>query len=242
MKKTLLTAISVASMLCTLVGCATTDDLELYNVDDGQAVIVAKEEWLVEMDPRANFEQYTYFDGDADETADIFIEGHGGDDTTPYPAVLVKKSDETLVFPKPADYITDDVLIVTTWGDYEERETGEEIKDKPVFEVIEDGDVYDIKAYEYLTGETSTGDRLCIRCYNRNSNIKNFELFGEKITSDAVVHVRYGKESVTISADQPIDLKISIDNSAGNTAFEKDITISETPLTLSRKGLKYVIE
>ena len=176
------------------------------------------------------------------KTADIYVTGHDGDDTTPYPTVDIPKSGNPLVFPTPANNIFDGVFGSFTTGDYVEHETGEEILDKPVYEVRIDGDVYDITAYEYHTSDSSTGDRICQSFYNNNSAIRYIYLYAEDVYTDVTLHVVYSNDSVVITASTPVDFELTIKNTKNETVFTKETTISETPVTVRKQDSSYVVE
>ena len=224
------TALLAASLLLT--GC------NVNFVEPAQA----SDQWEVEMSALSSFREYTYFDGDEEKVAEISYSSHGGDDTALYPTVTVDKSANTLVFPTPNRRVSDGVFAFSTWGDYEEKDTGEEILNKPVFEVRMDGDVYDVVAHEYYYDDASLGKRMCQIYINKKSSIKRFRLYGEGLTSDMSVHVLYGTDSVLITADTELAVELTIESTEGSYIYEENVTISETPVTIRKDGLKYIIE
>lgn len=197
--------------------------------------------WQAEMNPWASFQEFTYFDGEDQKTIEVYVEHHGGDDTTPYTNANVPKTENTLTFPMPAETIWDGVFWADTWADYEERETGEEILSKPLYDVRVDGDVYDIIAHDYYYDDSSTGKRLHQKYSHKNSKIPMVTIFAQEIDSDVNVHVVYGKDSVVISADKPFEAELTVSSLNDNEKYKQNVTISEKPITVVRSGIDYKV-
>lgn len=105
-----------------------------------------------------------------------------------------------------------------------------------------DGDVCDIIAHEYYFDDVNLSKRMGQVYSNQNSSIYSFRLYGDGITSDMSVHVLYGPNSVVITADAELVVELEIENGFGNYVYDENVTISETPITISKKRLKYIVE